>query len=264
MSHKNRRKNRKASQHSVRTDEHFVIGRHPVESALQSQRDANKLFIQEDSGGKVIDEILSLASAANVPYTFVPKSKLDEMAPDENHQGVILSASPVEYATIDELFAVAESRGEDPFFVLLDEIEDPHNLGSILRTAEAAGVHGVIILKHRAVGLTPIVAKASAGAMERVKVARVTNMVDTILELKDRGLWIFGTDMEGTDYRQWNTQGAVGLVIGNEGKGISPLVQKHVDEKITLPMTGEIESLNASVAASLLMYEVFRDRFPMK
>lgn len=265
MSQKKHKKHHKTSahSHSVEALEHLVIGRHPVESALQSKRDANKLFIQEDSGGRVIDEILALAQEANVPYTFVPKSKLDQMAADQNHQGVILSASPVEYATIDELLEVAAARNEEPFFLLLDGIEDPHNLGSILRTAEATGVHGVIILKHRAVGLTPIVAKASAGAMERVKVARVTNMVDTIEELKERGLWIFGSDMDGTDYRQWNTQGAIGLVIGNEGKGISTLVQKHVDGKVKLPMTGQIESLNASVAASLLMYEVFRGRFPM-
>lgn len=241
----------------------LVIGRHPVEAALAAKRTANKLFIQEDSGGAVIDHILALAQEKNVPYTFVPKTKLDALSPEGNHQGVILSASPVAYATLDELFAEAKQRGEDPFFLLLDELEDPHNLGSILRTADAAGVHGVIILKHRAVGLTATVSKAAAGSMERVKVARVTNMVDTMNELKARGVWIFGSALAGTDYRQWNTSGPLALVIGNEGKGISRLVLKEVDEKVTLPMVGGTESLNASVAASLLMYEVFRQRHPL-
>ncbi|WP_425386750.1 23S rRNA (guanosine(2251)-2'-O)-methyltransferase RlmB [Allofustis seminis] len=243
--------------------ERFVIGRHPVESALEMHRDANKLFIQEDSRGAVIERIIAYAKEANVPYTFVPKMKLDQMAAGQNHQGVLLMSSAVKYASLNDLFQVAQSRQEDPFFILLDGIEDPHNLGSILRTADAAGAHGVIILKHRAVGLTATVAKTAAGSLERVKVARVTNMVDTIEELKQRGLWIFGSDMDGVDYRQWQATGPIGVVIGNEGKGLSKRVSEHVDEKVCLPMIGGTESLNASVAASLLIYEVFRTRHPL-
>ena len=142
----------------------------------------------------------------------------------------------------------------------MDNIEDPHNLGSILRTADAAGVHGVIIPKHRAVGLTSTVAKTSAGAIEHVPVVRVTNLVNTVKELKKRGMWIFGTDMDGTDYRKWDAKGSVGLIIGNEGKGISPLLKKQVDETLTIPMVGQVQSLNASVAASLLIYQGFSTR----
>lgn len=149
------------------------------------------------------------------------------------------------------------------FFVILDNIEDPHNLGSIIRTADAAGVSGIIIPKHRAVGLTAVVAKTSAGAIERVPVARVTNLAATIKELKSRGMWVFGTDIEGTDYRRWDAKGSVAIIIGNEGKGISPLLKKQVDEMLTIPMVGDIQSLNASVAASVLIYQGFNSRHPL-
>ncbi len=249
---------------AINESEEFVIGRHPVKEALQSDREINKLFVQEHISGRALDEIVGLARAHKIVVSFVPKSKLDTLVDYQNHQGVVLATSPMEYATIDELFEVAEERGERPFFVMLDGIEDPHNLGSIIRTADLTGVHGVIIPNRRSANLTSTVSKASAGAIEHVKVARVTNLSQTIKELKERGLWIFGTDMEGTDYRQWNTDSPICIVIGNEGKGISRLVKENVDELITIPMTGNVGSLNASVAASLLMFEVYRDWNPVK
>ena len=241
------------------SNEEFIIGRHPVKEALNSDREVNKLFVQEGQGGRAIDQIIGLANMKKVVVSYVPKAKLDTLSDHQNHQGVVLSSSPVTYASIDELFEVAEERNERPFFVMLDGIEDPHNLGSIIRTADAAGVHGIIIPNRRSASVTSTVSKASAGAIEYVKVARVTNLSQTIQELKDRGLWVFGTDMNGTDYRQWNTDSPICLVIGNEGKGMSRLVKENVDELITIPMSGNIQSLNASVAASILMFEVYRD-----
>lgn len=245
-------------------EEEFVMGRHPVKEALQSEREINKVFVQEHISGRAIDEIVGLAKSNKLVVSFVPKSKLDKLVDYQNHQGVVLATSPVEYATIDDLFELAEERNERPFFVMLDQIEDPHNLGSIIRTADITGVHGVIIPERRSANISSTVSKASAGAVEYVKVARVTNLNQTIKELKERGLWIFGTDMDGTDYRQWNTDSPICLVIGNEGKGMSRLVKENVDELITIPMKGNVGSLNASVAASLLMFEVYRDWNPIK
>lgn len=244
--------------------EEFVMGRHPVKEALQSNREINKVFVQEHISGRAIDEIISLAKSNRIVVSFVPKSKLDKLVDYQNHQGVVLSTSPVEYASIDDLFEVAEKRKERPFFIMLDEIEDPHNLGSIIRTADITGVHGVIIPERRSANVSSTVSKASAGAIEHVKVARVTNLNQTIKELKERGLWIFGTDMDGTDYRKWNTDSPVCIVIGNEGKGMSRLVKENVDELITIPMKGNVGSLNASVAASLLMFEVYRNWNPIQ
>lgn len=244
--------------------EEFVMGRHPVKEALQSDREINKLFVQEHISGRAIDEIIGLAKVNKIIISFVPKAKLDMLVNYQNHQGVVLATSPVEYATIDELFQVAEARNERPFFVMLDEVEDPHNLGSIIRTADITGVHGVIIPERRSAAISSTVSKASAGAIEHVKVARVTNLTQTIKELKERGLWVFGTDMNGTDYREWNTDSPICLVIGNEGKGMSRLVKENVDELITIPMGGHVGSLNASVAASLLMFEVYRNWHPIK
>lgn len=241
----------------------LVIGRHPAVEALKSERDINKIFLQEGLSGGKMKEIQKLAKRHKVQVTFVPKSKLDQLSDGANHQGVVVAASPVSYASIDDLFAAAEKKEEQPFFLLLDGIEDPHNLGSIMRTADAIGVHGIIIPKRRAVPLTGTVAKASTGAIEHVPVARVTNLVKTMEELKERGLWIFGTDMDGKDYREWNVDSPIGLVIGNEGKGLSRLVKENVDETLSIPMTGHVQSLNASVASSLLMYEVYRKRNPL-
>ncbi|PRY82361.1 23S rRNA (guanosine2251-2'-O)-methyltransferase [Alkalibacterium olivapovliticus] len=238
----------------------MVYGRNPVIETLRSKRDVNKLFVQDGLSGDKINSVLKEAKKRKVQLSFVPKTKLDNLSDGGNHQGVVLAASPVNYASIGDLFTKAEEKGEQPFFLLLDGIEDPHNLGSIIRTADASGAHGVIIPKRRAVGLTSTVAKSSAGAIEHVLVARVTNMASTIDELKDRGLWIFGTDMKGKDYRHWDVSSPVGLVIGSEGKGMSRLVKDKVDETLSIPMVGDTQSLNASVASGLLMYEVYRKR----
>lgn len=241
----------------------FVIGRHPVMAAIKSDQQINKVFIQSGLQADVLNDIAKIAKKRNLIVQYVPKQKLDRLTDNANHQGVAVGVAAFEYATIDDLFAVAKAKNEAPFFLILDNIEDPHNLGSIMRTADAAGAHGIIIPKRRAVGLTSTVAKTSTGAIEHVKVARVTNLVQTVKQLQEAGLWIFGTDMNGTDYRQWDASGAVGLIIGNEGKGISPLLKKSVDEMLTIPMIGHVQSLNASVAASLLIYQGYTSRHPL-
>ncbi|MDE1548580.1 23S rRNA (guanosine(2251)-2'-O)-methyltransferase RlmB [Jeotgalibaca sp. YN-L-12] len=244
----------------VEENDDFVIGKHAVFETLQSDRDINKLFLQEGIGGGKIGEILELAKERQIQIQIVPKSKLDLLSDNGNHQGVMLATAAFQYATIDDLFEVAAAKGEDPFFLILDGIEDPHNLGSILRTADASGVHGVIIPKRRAVGLTGTVAKTSTGAIEHVPVVRVTNISRTIAELKEKGVWIFATDMEGQGYHQWDASLPLAVVIGNEGKGVSRLVKESADGTIHIPMRGHVQSLNASVAAGLIMYEVYRKR----
>ncbi|MGX7195888.1 23S rRNA (guanosine(2251)-2'-O)-methyltransferase RlmB [Enterococcus olivae] len=255
-----RQKTPREDKANVRTqeeiEENFVFGHHAVMEALKQGR-GNKLFASEDARGEKIDELKVLASELSVPIKWVPKQKLDTMSNQGVHQGLILAITPYEYLTLSELL---DQSKENPFYLLLDNLEDPHNFGSILRTADASGVDGVIIPKHRAVGITPVVVKTSTGAVEHVPVARVTNLNQAIKELKAKGFWIFGTDMEGTTYSKWNAQGSIALIIGNEGRGMSEGLKKEVDEMLTIPMTGHVQSLNASVAAGLLMYEAFRQR----
>jgi 23S rRNA (guanosine2251-2'-O)-methyltransferase len=242
----------------------YIIGKNPVMEALRSERDINKILIAESSQRGQMQPLIQLAKEANVIVQFVPKKKIDQIS-DENHQGVLAYVAAYQYAEIDDLFAAAEKKNETPFFLLLDEIEDPHNLGSIMRTADAAGAHGIIIPKRRAVGLTATVAKASTGAIEHIPVVRVTNMARTIDELKERGIWIAGTDASGKqDYRQLDGTLPLGLVIGSEGKGMGRLVRDKCDFLINLPMAGKVTSLNASVAAAILMYEVYRRRHPLE
>ncbi|MEH6992301.1 23S rRNA (guanosine(2251)-2'-O)-methyltransferase RlmB [Neobacillus drentensis] len=242
----------------------YIIGKNPVMEALRSERDINKILIAESSQRGQMQQLIQLAKEANVIVQFVPKKKIDQIS-DENHQGVLAYVAAYQYAEMDDLFAAAEMKDEPPFFLLLDEIEDPHNLGSIMRTADAVGAHGIIIPKRRAVGLTATVAKASTGAIEHIPVVRVTNMARTIDELKERGVWIAGTDASGKqDYRQLDGTMPLGLVIGSEGKGMGRLVRDKCDFLINLPMAGKVTSLNASVAAALLMYEVYRRRHPLK
>ena len=238
----------------------FIIGRHPAVMALKADQEINKVFVQAGLKADAIAEIIKLAKQKRLVVSTVPKTKLDQLTDHQNHQGVALAVAAYQYADLDDLFANAAQKQEDPFFLILDELEDPHNLGSIIRTADAAGVHGIIIPRRRAVGLTSVVAKTSTGALEHVPVARVTNLVQTAKELKDRGVWLFGTDMKGRDYRTWDAHGAVALVIGNEGKGISPLLKKNCDEMLTIPMIGHVQSLNA---ASLLIYQGFSSRHPL-
>ena len=191
---------------------------------------------------------------------FVAKERLDQLSETGHHQGVIASAAAYEYAELEDLFTAAKEKGEDPFFILLDNIEDPHNLGAVIRTANLAGAHGVIIPKNRAVGLTAAVARTSAGALNYTPVVRVTNLVRTMDELKKRGLWMVCADMGGTRMYDLNLKGAIGLVIGNEGEGVGRLVKENCDMVAAIPMKGDIDSLNASVAAAVLAYEVVRQR----
>lgn len=245
------------------TSTDFIFGHHASIAALQGDQAINKVWLQTGLNPTLAQQVRKLAKKRQLIVQQVPKSKLDELSDGGNHQGVLLSLAAFEYAQLDDLFAKAVQLNEDPFFLILDEIEDPHNLGSILRTADAAGVHGVIIPKRRAVQLTATVAKTSTGAIEHVPVVRVGNLVNLVDDLKKRGLWIFGTDMAGQDYRQWDATGAVALVIGNEGKGISPLLKKKMDGMLTIPMVGHVQSLNASVATSLLVYQGYNSRHPL-
>lgn len=238
----------------------FVFGRHAVVEALQTPDRVNRVFIQEGTSGRDAAKVIELAREKGIQVQTVPKTKIEDLVGNAVHQGLVASIAAYEYADLEDVFKKAEEQGEDPFIVILDGVEDPHNLGSILRTADATGVHGIIIPKRRSASLTATVAKASTGAIEHVPVVRVTNLTQTIEQLKARGVWVFGTDMNGTDYRKWNTSGPLAIVMGNEGKGVSRIVKESVDEMVTIPMVGHVQSLNASVASALMMYEVFRNR----
>ncbi|WP_044895177.1 23S rRNA (guanosine(2251)-2'-O)-methyltransferase RlmB [Bacillus alveayuensis] len=241
----------------------FIIGKNPVVEALKSERDINKIWISESSQRGTMQQIIQLAKQKGVVIQYVPKKKIDQMV-EGNHQGVIAQVASYKYYDIDELFRRADERNEQPFFLILDGLEDPHNLGSIMRTADSVGAHGIIIPKRRSVGLTATVAKASTGAIEYIPVARVTNLARTIDELKERGIWVVGTDAKGSDdYRSLDGTMPLALVIGSEGKGISRLILDKCDFLVRLPMKGNVTSLNASVAAGLLMYEVYRKRYPL-
>ncbi|MBF8969623.1 23S rRNA (guanosine(2251)-2'-O)-methyltransferase RlmB [Streptococcus sp. NLN76] len=235
-----------------------IYGHHAVVEALEMGT-GNKLYIQEDLRGKKLERVKELASEHKVPISWTSKKKLDEMSQKGVHQGLVLRVSAYAYQSLEDVMAKAEGQ-ENPLILILDSLTDPHNLGSILRTADAMEVTGVIIPKHRSVGITPVVAKIATGALEHVPVARVTNLSQTLDKLKEAGFWVFGTDMNGTPSNKWNTSGKLALIIGNEGKGISPNIKKQVDEMITIPMGGHVQSLNASVAAAVLMYEVYRNK----
>ncbi len=240
-------------------NEDFVFGHYAVREALQANR-GNKLFIQQDAKGAKIQQLKEETQKFSVPIQWVPKEKLDMLTDHAVHQGVVLGVTAYEYLSLEDLLEQTLTQKKDPIFLLLDGIEDPHNLGSILRTADAVGIDGVIIPKHRAVGVTSVVAKTSTGAVEYIPIARVTNLSQCITKLKEKDFWIFGTDMQGIDYRSWDAKGAVGLIIGNEGRGISSQLKKEADILLTIPMKGHVQSLNAGVAAGLLMYEAFRKR----
>lgn len=238
----------------------MIIGKNPVLEALQSGRPINKIIISDQLNKNTERELHQMAKKANTIIQKVPKKRIDQLSKGR-HQGIIAYVTAYDYATIEEIVENARRKEQLPFIIILDEIEDPHNLGAILRTADATGVHGVIIPKRRAVGLTETVAKTSAGAIEHIPVARVTNIAKTIDELKEKNIWVVGTDEEGSkDYRTLDGDTAIALVIGNEGKGISRLVKEKCDWTIHLPMKGSIPSLNASVAAGILMYEIYRER----
>ncbi|HEN9429992.1 TPA: 23S rRNA (guanosine(2251)-2'-O)-methyltransferase RlmB [Streptococcus agalactiae] len=236
----------------------LVYGLHAVTEILRANT-GNKLYLQDDLRGKNVDKVKALATEKKVSISWTPKKILSDMTNGGVHQGFVLKVSEFAYADLSEIMTKAENE-ENPLILILDGLTDPHNLGSILRTADATNVTGIIIPKHRSVGVTPVVSKTSTGAVEHVPIARVTNLSQTLDTLKDKDFWIFGTDMNGTPSHKWNTKGKLALVIGNEGKGISHNIKKQVDEMITIPMNGHVQSLNASVAAAILMYEVFRNR----
>ena len=238
----------------------LLIGRNPITEALASSRAIIKIMTAKGQTGGSIAEITAKAKKAGIPVQEVDRKKLDLMTNGAVHQGVVALCAMKEYSTVDDILSLAEERGEPPFIVILDEIEDPHNLGAIIRTAECAGAHGVIVKKRRSAGLTYTAYKAAAGALEYVPVARVNNISDTIDELKAKNIWVYGADMDGEDYNKTDFSGAAALVIGNEGKGISRLVREKCDLIVSLPLKGRINSLNASVAAGILMYKMAEKR----
>ena len=230
----------------------LLVGRNPIREALKAGRDMEKLLVAKGELIGSAREIVAMAREQKVIVQEVDRAHLDAMAP--GHQGLIAVVSAYAYKTVDDMLALAKERGEEPFLVILDGVTDPHNLGAIIRSAECAGAHGVIIPERRAVGLTPAAVKASAGAVEYLPVAREVNLTRTIERLKKEGIWIYGTAMNGEDYRKVDYSGAKALVIGSEGEGMSRLVSESCDKVVTLPMKGKIESLNASVAAGILLY----------
>ncbi|WP_373231632.1 23S rRNA (guanosine(2251)-2'-O)-methyltransferase RlmB [Cohnella sp.] len=246
---------------SLKGEEEYLAGKHPVLEAMKAGRSLNKIFLSNQAQRHLVQPIMEEAKARGIVVQQVDKRKLDQLVPDLQHQGVVAQAAAVAYAEVDDLLALAAERGEPPLIVLLDEVEDPHNLGSVLRTADCTGVHGVIVPKRRSAGLTAVVAKTSAGAVEYVRVARVANLVQTMEKLKAAGLWIAGADAGAKDgFYETNLTGPLAIVIGNEGQGLSRLVRERCDFILSLPMVGKINSLNASVAAGVILYEVVRQR----
>ena len=240
------------------SDQYILTGRNPIREALKNHHDLEKLLVQKGELSGSAREIVQKAKEQKIQIQVVEKSRLDAIAP--NHQGLIAMASAYQYSTVDDILQDAAQKGEPPFLILLDGITDPHNLGAIIRTAECTGVHGIIIPQHRSVGLSPAAVKSSAGAVEYVKVARVGNLTRTIEELQKKNIWFYAVTMNGTDYRKTSFDGGVGLVIGAEEDGISRLVAEKCDYTVSLPMKGKIESLNASVAAGIMMYRVMECR----
>ena len=238
-----------------------VEGRNSVLELLESSKDVNKIFIIKGERHGSINKIIAIAKEKNIIIVEKDKRKMDEMAQNQNYQGVIAIVPPFEYCEIEDILEEAKQKNEDPFILILDGIEDPHNLGSIIRTAETAGVHGIIIPKRRACAVNSTVNKVSAGAVEHMKVARVTNISDSIQKLKDLGLWICGTDVN-TDKYYYNQDltGAIGIVIGNEGSGMSDKVRKNCDFLVKIPMKGKVSSLNAAVSTGIVIYEAVKQR----
>ena len=239
-------------------ESNLLVGRNPIREALRAGRDLEKLLVARGELIGSAREIVAMARDAKVVVQEVDRARLDAMAP--NHQGLIAVASAYAYSTVEDMFALAKSRGEQPFFVILDGVTDPHNLGAIIRSAECVGAHGVILPERRYVGLTPAAVKASAGAVEHIPVAREVNLTRLIERLKKEGVWIYGAAMEGEDFRSVDFSGAAALVVGSEGEGISRLVAQSCDRLVSLPMRGKIGSLNASVAAGVLLYAVMASR----
>ena len=241
-------------------EEQYIYGRNPVMELLKNGRAIDKLYVQKGELKGSIGKILSLAKDNGIIVQRVEREKLDSLSKGEVHQGVVAFTAQFEYKTVEDGFKLAQEKGEDPFFVILDGIEDTHNLGAIIRTAECAGAHAVIIPKRRSAMVNETVYKASAGAVDNMNIVHVTNLNQTIKDLKDRNVWVYGLDMDGEKYTKANLTGALALVVGSEGKGLSELVKKNCDAIISLPMFGKTNSLNASNAAAIAMYEVLRQK----
>lgn len=238
----------------------IICGRNPVLEAVRSGREIDRLLVSHGVSGGSVTAIIAKAKQKGILIKEISPQKLDYYCGGAHHQGVAVMLASQEYSTVEDILNTANERNEKPFIIICDEIEDPHNLGAIIRTAEASGVHGIIIPKRRSASLNATVAKSACGALEYMKVARVTNISNTIDELKEQGVWVFGADMDGEDYEQIDFDLPVAIVIGNEGKGIGALTSKKCDRIVSLPMMGKINSLNASVAAGILMYEAVRKR----
>ncbi len=256
--------NKKLNEKEFTPGEGIIIGRNAVTEALRSGREIDSIYIAKGGRGGSLSPIIAKASKNGIVIKEVDTRKLDKMAGSANHQGIVAAGAVKEYSELEDIFKLAEERNEAPFIIICDELEDPHNLGAILRTAECAGVHGVIIPKRRSVGLTFAVGKASAGAVEYVPVVRVTNIPDTMDKLKEKGVWIYTADMGGQNWCEVDYSGACALVIGSEGFGVGKLVREKSDFIVSLPMKGKINSLNASVACGILTYEIARQRAQIK
>lgn len=251
---------REDSNRDARTNDNLVIGRNAVLELLKSDREIENVLIAKGEREGSINRIIGLCREKKIVIKNVDKRKLDFLAPGGNHQGVAANVPAHEYSSVDDILEYAREKGEAPFIVMCDEIEDSHNLGAIIRTAEACGVHGIIIPKRRNVGLNFIVAKTSCGALEYMKVARVTNLADTIEDLKKQNIWVYAADMDGQRWDKIDFSGGACLVIGSEGNGVGRLVKEKCDVTVSLPMLGKVNSLNASVAGGILMYEIARQR----
>ncbi len=253
--------NARENETANRVNENKIEGRNAVLEAFRSGKTIDKLFVLDGCQDGPIKSITREARKNNTIINYVAKERLDQLSETGGkHQGVIAISAAYDYATVEDILEKAKEKGEAPFVILLDGIEDPHNLGAIIRTANQVGAHGIIIPKHRAVGLTGTVARTSAGAINYTPVAKVTNMTQTIKELKDQGMWFVCADMGGTTMYDLNLTGSIGLVIGNEGEGVSKLVKENCDMIASIPMKGDIDSLNASVATGVLAYEILRQR----
>lgn len=241
-------------------DEKIIEGRNPVLEAIKSGRTIEKIYVARGAVEGSLKMITAMAKDRGIVINETERKRLDDMSETGGHQGIIALVSPYVYSDVDDILNDAKNKEEAPFIIILDEIEDPHNLGSIIRTANLCGAHGVIIPKRRAASVTAAVAKASAGAIEYMKVAKVTNINQTIKELKEKGLWIAGMDMDGEVCYKTDLKGPIAIVVGSEGKGISKLVKENCDMVVKIPISGDIDSLNASVAAGIMMYEIQRQR----
>lgn len=250
----------KRERNEEKSPENIVVGRNAVIELLRAGRSVDKVMLAQGAGEGSVSMIEAMAKGAGIPVVRADKAKLASLSCGANHQGVIAFTAGVSYVSVDELFEIAERRGEAPFFVIADGIEDPHNLGALIRCAEGAGAHGVIIPKRRSAGMTPVVVKSSAGACEHMAIAKVTNLASTIDALKERGVWVYGAEADGISLYEQDMRGAAAFVMGSEGSGISHLIREKCDFILSIPMYGKVNSFNVSTAAAVILCEAARQR----